>query len=180
MAALFPDNIEIRQYVEYIIAETIVTGEFEDVSNKGFRRLVDYIGGDNIKNQSIEMTAPVNQERAESAGEEIEMTAPVNQETVDSTSFRISFVMPSRFKMETLPLPNDDRIELQTVPAKKMAVIRYSGTWSRSGYEKHLAKLMDYIKQNDLAIKGDPVWARYNPPFTPWFMRRNEIMIELQ
>jgi effector-binding domain-containing protein len=173
-------NIEIRQYQQYIVAETIVSGDLETVSDEGFRRLVDYIGGENIMNQSIEMTAPVNQEKVESAGQKIEMTAPVNQEAVDSANYRISFVMPERFTLETVPRPKDNRIKMREVPAKTVVAIRYSGTWSRSNYEKHLEKLVKYIEENDLEVTGNPVWARYNPPFMPWFMRRNEILLELE
>lgn len=174
------DNIEIREYSEYIVAETIVKGKADDVSGEGFRRLAGYIGGNNYSEKSIEMTAPVNQEKVEEKGEEIEMTTPVTQEPADSGSFRISFVMPARFSMETLPRPNDKRIVLKVVPPKKVAVIRYSGTWSKSNYQENLAKLFDYIEKQNLKIAGDPVWARYNSPITPWFMRRNEIMIEIQ
>ena len=174
------ENIEIRQYSGYIVAETIVTGDFEEAGNKAFSRLFGYIDGENISQESIEMTAPVNQEKLEMEGLEIEMTAPVNQEAVDPGQYRISFVMPSHFTLATLPKPKDERIQLREVTAKKVAVIRYSGTWSKENYAENESALYTFLNEKRYQIKSDPVWSRYDPPFMPWFLRRNEIMIEIQ
>ena len=169
-------NFELRKYLPYIVAETYVEGTFEAVGSEGFRRLADYIGGKNRKKESISMTAPVSQKPA---SEKIAMTAPVKQ-TRENDRWRIAFMMPSAYTIETLPTPDDDRIVLREEKEKTVAVIRYSGTWGKKRYEDHEKKLMAWISAKGLKIVGAPVWARYNPPFLPWFLRRNEIIIPVQ
>jgi hypothetical protein len=170
------DSLELRRYDAYIVAETFVAGEFEDVGSEGFRRLADYINGENRRKQSIAMTAPVTQEIE---SQKIAMTAPVGQEK-SGGKWRITFMMPAEYTLETLPEPLDSRVRLKTEPARLMAAIRYSGTWRRSGYEKNLAKLRAWIEDRGYRPLGEPVWARYNPPFIPWFLRRNEILIPVE
>ncbi|MGD8991614.1 MAG: heme-binding protein [Desulfobacterales bacterium] len=169
-------NFELRQYEPRIVAETFVAGDFEAVGNVGFRRLYDYINGKNIKNENIAMTAPVTQE-AES--EKIAMTAPVTQEKSQG-QWRITFLMPAEYTMETLPKPLDELVQLKEEPGYLMAVIRYSGTWSQKRFEKNKALLQAAITRRGLKPVGQPVWARYDPPFMPWFLRRNEILIRIQ
>jgi hypothetical protein len=166
-------DFELRQYQPQIVAETLVEGDFHEVGNEGFRRLFDYISGKNRKKQSIPMTAPVSQE---AASEKIPMTAPVNQERVGE-KWRITFLLPSSYSMETLPEPLDPRVKLTKVPGRLMAALSYSGTWSRGRYEEKENRLKELIRQRGLKILGGPVFARYNPPFMPWFLRRNEVMI---
>lgn len=170
------DDFEIRQYDSQIVAETYVEGDLEDVGNVGFRRLYGYISGDNQKKQSISMTAPVGQE---AGSEKIAMTAPVGQERKD-TRWRITFLMPAEYSMETLPEPTDPRVRLAENQGRLMAAIRYSGTWSEEGFEENKALLEDYIEKRGLTIAGEPVWARYDPPFMPWFLRRNEVLIPIK
>ncbi len=170
------DDFEIRQYDSQIVAETYVEGDLEDVGNVGFRRLYGYISGDNQKKQSISMTAPVGQE---AGSEKIAMTAPVGQERKD-TRWRITFLMPAEYSMETLPEPTDPRVRLAENQGRLMAAIRYSGTWSEEGFEENKALLEDYIEKRGLTIAGEPVWARYDPPFMPWFLRRNEVLIPIE
>ena len=122
------------------------------------------------------MTAPVTQEVA---SEKIPMTAPVTQEKAGE-KWRIAFVMPSRSSLATLPEPLDSRIKLKEIPARLMAAVRYSGTWSRGRYEDKEKSLREFIRQKALKIVGEPVWARYNPPFMPWFLRRNEVLIPVE
>jgi effector-binding domain-containing protein len=164
------DDYELREYEPHIVAETIVEGEFDEVGNEGFRRLYDYISGNNRKRQSVPMTAPVSQE---ATSEKIAMTAPVNQERVRE-KWRITFLMPSQYSMETLPEPLNRTVELKEVPGRLIAASRYSGTWSRERYEDKEARLLAVIQERGLKPVGQPVFARYNPPFTPWFLRRNE------
>ena len=166
-------DFELRQYESSLGAETTVEGDFHEVGNEGFRRLFDYISGKNRKKQSIPMTAPVSQE---ASSEKIPMTAPVNQEKVGG-AWRITFLMPSAFTMETLPEPLDSRVKLVKIPGRLMAALNYSGTWSRERYEEKEQRLMELIRQRGLKIEGEPVFARYNPPFMPWFLRRNEVLI---
>jgi effector-binding domain-containing protein len=174
------DDIEIRAYNPYIVAEMEISADFEEAGNKAFSALAGYIGGENVSQESIEMTAPVNQEKLAKQSTEIEMTAPVEQETLESGKYRVSFVMPGRFTMATLPKPKDVRIQLREVPEKKVAVIRYSGTWSKNNYEENKSRLLAFIGEKGYEIIGSPLWARYDPPFMPWFLRRNEIMIGIR
>ncbi len=164
---------ELRQYEPYIVAETLVEGNFADVGNEGFRRLARYIFGNNRKQASIDMTAPVGQE---STSEKISMTAPVNQE-YRGGKWRITFTMPSEYSMETLPRPLDSRVELKHEPGRLIAALRYSGIWSRERYEEKKARLMSLVEERGLRIVGNPIFARYNSPFAPWFLRRNEVLI---
>ena len=122
------------------------------------------------------MTVPVAQQRE---GEKIAMTAPVGQEAV-SNQWAVTFMMPTNYTIETLPEPTDEKVRLRPIPARRMAAVRYSGTWSRKRYERNLARLREWMKAQGLAAAGEPVWARYNAPFTPWFLRRNEILVPLE
>ena len=166
---------ELRRLDAHVVAETFVEGDFDDVGTEGFRRLVRYIGGANQAQSQISMTAPVGQEPE---SEEIAMTAPVGQERAGER-FRITFMMPAEYRIEDLPDPIDTRIELRIEDARTVASVRYSGFWSRSRYESHQQKLLHWIRRRGLAAIGEPVWARYDPPFMPWFLRRNEILIEV-
>jgi len=170
------NNFELRQYEPQIVAETFVEGDFKEVGNEGFRRLFGYISGKNIKKQSIPMTAPVSQE---ADYEEIAMTAPVNQVRVDG-KWRITFLMPSGYTMDTLPEPQDTRIDLTEIPGRLMAAYRYSGTWHKTRYEEMKDQLMSLIEEQGLRPVGEPIFARYNPPFMPWFLRRNEVLVQVE
>jgi len=166
-------KFEIRDYAAHVVAETMVDGTMEDAGNKAFRRLFGYISGKNRSRAKIEMTAPVSQE---AAGEKIAMTAPVGQQRAAS-GWVVSFTMPASFTMETLPAPEDPKVVLRQVTASRMAAVRYSGTWSAKRYHQHERKLDAWIEEMNYSRLGDPIWARYNPAFTPWFLRRNEILI---
>lgn len=170
------ENFELRQYAPRIVAETFVTGDFKEVGNVGFRRLYDYINGNNVSNQNMAMTAPVTQE-AES--EKIAMTAPVTQEK-SQDQWRITFLMPAQYTMETLPKPLDQLVQIREEPGYRMAAIRYSGTWSQKRFEQNKTLLQAAIDKRGLKPVGKPVWARYDPPFMPWFLRRNEVLIRVQ
>jgi hypothetical protein len=154
-------DFELRQYVPQIVAETIVEGDFNKVGNEGFSRLFGYISGNNFKKQSISMTAPVNQEQV-------------------GNKWHISFLMPSNFTLETLPEPTDKRIVLKQIPSRNVAAITYSGTWSRSRYEEHKAILVEMMRSRNLKPIGEYIFARYNPPFMPWFLRRNEVLVSVE
>jgi effector-binding domain-containing protein len=166
-------DFELRQYSPHIVAETTVEGTFDQVGSEGFRRLAGYINGENRTKQSIAMTAPVSQE---AQSEKIAMTAPVGQEKLGDR-WRITFVMPLKYALDTLPEPIDSRIETKRETGRLMAAVRYSGTWSRKGYEENKARLLAWIEERGFEQTGDPVWARYDPPFMPWFLRRNEVLI---
>ena len=182
-------DFEVRAYEEQVVAQTRVKGTLEEAGNQAFRPLFRYISGANRSKTKIAMTSPVGQERA--PGKKIAMTAPVGLEpapqaegTGDAVQpsngeWVVTFMMPSNYTMETLPEPLDTKVRLGVVPAHRAATVRYSGTWSRRGYEKHLARLRVWMTEQDLESAGAPVWARYNAPFTPWFLRRNEVLIPL-
>jgi hypothetical protein len=176
----FPD-FELRRYPSYAVAETEVSGPFDEAGNQAFRILADYIFGNNQASTKIEMTAPVSQRPA--TGERIEMTAPVVQRPEPGSAgetFVVGFVMPSRFTLDTLPKPLDKRVRLREEPGKLMGVRRYSGRWTESAYRENEARLLDAVEAAGLKPVGEPVYARYNSPFSLWFMRRNEVMVELE
>lgn len=176
------DTFEIREYAPYVVAQTEVTGTFDEMGKQAFRILFKYISGENKQRSKIKMTAPVIQESSVKEGQKISMTAPVIQEidkkNLKSTTY--SFVMPHNFKLDTLPLPLDKRITLKEIPARSVAVLQYSGSWSEKRYKRNEAILLKALDDADIKIIGKPSFARYNSPFTLWFMRRNEIMIEVQ
>ncbi len=169
-------RFELRLYAPCIAAETVVESDFGEAGNIAFRRLYKYISGENRTSQSIAMTAPVNQE---ARSEKIAMTAPVNQQR-SGGNWVVSFLMPAKYTMQTLPEPLDPSVTLKEIPARKMASVRYSGTWSRKRYDKHQARLMQFIEKRGWKVVGEPVFARYDPPFQLPFLRRNEILIPVE
>jgi effector-binding domain-containing protein len=167
------NEFEIRDYTPHILAETIVEGDFEEAGNKAFNRLFRYISGVNRSRDKVKMTIPVAQEPI---GEKIEMTAPVGQQRFQER-WAVSFMMPASYTLETLPEPEDPKVTLRQVPARRIAAVRYSGFWNEKSYLRYKLELESWIRERGLTVVGDPIWARYNPPFTPWFLRRNEILI---
>ena len=165
-------NFEVREYEPHVLAETIVDGDFDQAGNKAFRRLFKYISGNNNSRQKIEMASPVSQE---SESEKIAMTSPVGQQK-SQENWAVSFMMPASYSINMLPKPKDPKITLRQVKARQIAAIRYSGTWSGKRYLRHKKELEDWIKKENLTVTGETVWARYNPPFKPWFLRRNEVL----
>jgi effector-binding domain-containing protein len=166
-------DFELRDYPAHVVAETVVDGTLEDAGNKAFSRLFGYISGNNRSRDKIAMTAPVSQKPA---SEKIAMTAPVGQQRAEE-GWVVSFTMPVSYTLETLPVPEDPEVKLRQVPARRMASVQYSGTWSESRYLRYRQDLESWIEKNGFRVQGEPVWARYNSPFTPWFLRRNEILI---
>lgn len=170
------DSFQVRLYEPHIVAETIVDSQFEDAGSKTFKRLFKYISGNNRSQQNIEMTSPVTQE---AGSEKIEMTSPVGQRD-DNGRWAVSFTMPASYSYDTLPEPKDPKIVLRRVSQQFIASIEYSGFWSKKSYLSNKDKLQDWINENSYNITGKAVWARYNAPFTPWFLRRNEILIPIK
>lgn len=170
-------NIEYRQYQPYLVAETVVTDEIDrnDAANKGFMRLFKYITGANTAQTKIDMTAPVQQAKVSA---EIAMTAPV-QQARSADGWRIAFMLPGKFSLTDAPVPDDESITVHEVPGRVMAVIRYSGRWTTSNVEKNEAILMQHLTDQAITAVGTIETAAYNAPFTPPFMRRNELMLEV-
>jgi len=169
------DDIEVRQYDAYTVAEVVVAGPAEEAGNLAFPILAGYIFGKNKGERKFAMTAPVTQA---AVPVKLEMTAPVTQ-TAAPGGFLVQFVLPKGVTVTSAPEPLDARIHLRDVAPSRVAVIRYSGFWSASNYDEHLAKLQSALRAGDLTWSGAPVYSRYNAPFTPWFMRRNEIWLHL-
>jgi effector-binding domain-containing protein len=165
---------EVRLYEPVLVAETRVNTDFEQAGNSAFRILADYIFGNNLSKSKIAMTAPVSQ----SSSEKIAMTAPVNL-SKDKDSYLVQFTMPEKYTLDTLPKPIDERVSIRQIPARKVAVFRYSGSWSESRYNEKLQIFTKELEKDNMKTKGEPVFARFNSPFSLWFLRRNEIWIDL-
>ena len=177
------EPIEIRVYKPMILATTTVeTTDYKEGSRVGFRRLADYIFGENTKSEKIGMTAPVYQTSSEEDdGEKIGMTAPVYQEEGSDGVWKMAFVMPERYTMETLPKPVDSTIQLETQPAKTFAVLRFRGRYSERNIERHRAQLEAWLEDNgEWEATSKTRAAGYDPPFTLPMFRRNEILVEVE
>ncbi len=169
------DGIEIREYAAYTVAEVLVNADASDAGNRAFPILAGYIFGKNKGERTFAMTAPVTQT---AAPVKMEMTAPVTQTAV-AGGFMVQFVLPKGVTVANAPEPLDARVVLREVATQRVAVIRYSGFWSESNYNEHLAKLQSGLRAADIAWTGEPVYSRYDGPMTPWFLRRNEIWLPL-
>ena len=167
---------EIRKYGPIVVAETKIESDFENAGNQAFRILAGYIFGRNKSKTKIAMTAPVTQE---ASSEKIAMTAPVTQ-TKASSGFLVQFTMPEKYTLETLPIPDDSRVELRQLPARRVAVYTYSGSWSESRYTEKLSNFKLELQNDKVTSFCEPTIARYNSPFALWFLRRNEIWLEVK
>lgn len=170
------DAFEVREYQPKLIAQVLVTGTFDSASSKGFRLLADFIFGNNKTNEGskkIDMTAPVV---TRDASEKIEMTAPVVSEETER-GWYISFNMPKQYSKDTLPIPNNPEVKIIDVPSEKYAVITFSGLVREKKYVEMLNLLNEEMRKRNLEPKGPVILARYNPPWTLPFLRRNELMI---
>lgn len=167
------DGAEIRQYAPYVVAQVLVSGPADEAGNTAFPILAGYIFGKNKGEKTFAMTAPVTQT---AAPVKLEMTAPVTQ-TPAPGGHLVQFVLPKSVTLASAPEPLDARVQLLEVPGKRIAVIRYSGFWTQANYEEHLGKLKVALQSAQIGWTGEPVLSRYNAPWTPWFMRRNEVWL---
>ena len=172
------DVFEVRQYAPYLVAEVVVPGPATEAGNQGFRLLAGYIFGKNKGERKLEMTAPVTQAPVPAPPIKLEMTAPVTQ-AATAGGFLVQFVMPKGYTLATLPEPLDPKVKLREVPGNRVAVIRFSGSWSQSTYEENLQTLRQALAAAGLATSGEPVSSRYNSPFSLPFLRRNEVWLTL-
>ena len=170
------ENIQIRHYPALLIAETTIVDDYKNASNQGFQRLAGYIFGNNQKQQSLVMTAPVIQERQ---AETLAMTAPVLQQK-SGTVWLMAFVLPTGYSVSTAPIPNDKAITIKELPAKKVAVIRYTGSLCESGIEKNADTLINWLNQHDIKMLSPARSAAYDPPWTLPFLRLNEVHIDIE
>ncbi len=175
------NNYEIRLYPSHIVAQTTVKGTYKEALNQGFRIVAGYIFGGNTKKESIAMTAPVIEKSVDgkSTSQSIAMTAPV-MANIEGESHTIAFGMPKSYTLETLPTPNDSRVSLVTVPEKKMAVIRFSWWRTDARVQSKKQELIDSLKKDNVSAIGGPQYAGYNAPWTPPWMNRNEVLIEIK
>ena len=173
------EGFEVRRYEAHVVAEVTVPGPAEKAGNRAFGILVGYIGGANHAKRSVSMTAPVLQQPA-TAGRSIAMTAPVLQQPADAADESlVSFVMPADESLETLPAPTNPKVRLRAIPEQFMAAVQYSGRWTRDSYDEHANRLLQAVKAANLDVTGPAQWARYDPPWKPWFLRRNEVLLPI-
>ncbi len=168
---------DIREYESYIIAETDVTGNYNDATREGFGVIADYIFGNNTSRSSIAMTAPVLENKS---SEKIAMTVPVIDTEKDASSRTISFVLPSEYTLETLPMPNNPQVKITQVPPRKVAVLSFTWYPTANRVEKKKNELLSLLAKDDLEVAGEIQVARYNPPLSMPLMLRNEIIIAVQ
>jgi hypothetical protein len=171
---------ELRAYKPVIVAETLVDGSMDEAGNKGFRLIADYIFGNNKShagsNEKISMTVPV---AMAPKSEKISMTVPVSMQ-VNAGKWRMYFVMPSKYTLETLPVPNNAEVKLSEVPAKKYGVMHFSGFAGEAKTAKKTEALLAWLQAKKIKPSGAPELARYNAPWTLPFLRRNEVMVEYE
>ncbi|MEM9223346.1 MAG: heme-binding protein, partial [Pseudomonadota bacterium] len=171
-------SFEVRQYAPMLVASTNVSGERQEAASKGFSPLAGFIFGDNKPKAKIEMTAPVVQE-PEREGAKIEMTAPVVQAPSGDERWTVSFVMPKAFTSETLPEPTSDTVQVTTMPAERVAAVRFSGVARDKALAERTAALEKWMADNGLTPAGPPRYAYYDPPWRLPFLRRNEVIVPL-
>ena len=168
-------HVELRRYPAQIKAEVEVDGlTYQKALYQGFSILAGFIFGDNIDTEKIAMTSPVQV----SNPKKIEMTKPVTVR--GDGSYSVAFIMPVKYTLETLPKPNDPRINLTEIDSEVMAALRFSGYFSENKVRKAKQRLGGWIAQEGLEAEGDYIVARYNPPWVPWFLARNEVMIQIK
>jgi len=167
-------DVEVRAYDPVIQAVTDVAGGFDRVQSEGFRRLAGYIFGGNRQRQSIAMTAPVTTEPVVLA-----MTSPVSTTANPDQTHRVSFTMPAGMTLASLPEPNDPRVTLVALPRRVVAVLRFSGFSGEARVKDEQHTLLATLGRVGLATRGAPSLARYDPPWTLPFLRRNELQVEL-
>ena len=170
---------QIRSYAPMILAEVKVEGDLDEASSQGFRLIAAYIFGQNQVSEKIAMTTPVAIEGQTPKSAKIAMTSPVNIES-NAGQWIVSFVMPAQYTMESLPKPLNSKVQIRQIPAVKRAVIGFSGFYNANKVTERTLELEEWMKTKNLQAASAPKFARYNPPWTLPFMRRNEIMIDVR
>jgi hypothetical protein len=149
------NDVEIREYADQIWAVTLAEDQ-----DRGFGLLFSYISGANDEGMKIEMTAPVVTGNAE------------------GRPF-IAFVIPEGFDLEGTPRPRDERVKIELVEGRRMAAVRFSGYATEERQKRHLSALNETLKAHGMMARGEPVLMQYNDPWTPPFIRRNEVAVEV-
>lgn len=169
-------GFELRRYPAHMVAEVTVSAGFEDAGNRAFRYLFGYITGENRSRSTLAMTSPVVQKPD---AEAMEMTAPVVQRTADAGFWVIAFVLPDTITAETAPDPIRPEVRVRLIPESLSAARQYSGRWTQAAYQKHCADLLSQVAAAGMTPIGEPRFARFDPPYKPWFLRRNEVIIDV-
>jgi hypothetical protein len=171
------DDYEIREYPAHLVAQTTVTGSYDDALQDGFRIVAGYIFGGNVQKKRIAMTAPVVEQP--SRGQSIAMTAPVTA-NIDGASHTIAFGMPRSYTLASLPTPTDSRVTLMEIPTRKMAVKRFSLQRTDTRVQTKKQELLLALSRDKISTIGEPQYAGYNAPWTPPWMMRHEVMVEIR
>lgn len=167
-------EFELREYPAHLVAEVTVEAGFEDAGNRAFNTLLQYISGANRAHAKMAMTAPVVQ------SQRLAMTAPVIQTPAQGNGYTVAFVLPASVAADQAPVPTNPNVTVRQVPPCLVAAVRYSGRWSQSSYDSQVKGLLNAIRDAGLTATSLPRFARFDPPFKPWFMRRNEVLVDVQ
>ena len=170
-------EFELRRYPSHLVAEVTLRSSFQRAGNIAFGSLFGYLNGQNRAGRSVAMTAPVVQSAGGAENEA--MTAPVAQRGTEEGGYTVAFVLPASMTAETAPEPTDPEVTIRTVPPTLAAAAGYSGRWSQASYERHCTRLLEAIEAEGLRAVGTPRFARFDPPFKPWFLRRNEVVVDV-
>ena len=154
-------EVEVRIYERHLLASVDVNSSFKDAGNAAFRPLFRYISGRNADEQEIAMTAPVIQSASRK----------------DDAAWTVSFVMPASLLDTGAPRPNTERVEIIERSEQLIAALSYNGSWSVGLFEKNKEELIQQLERSPYSICGEVMWARHNAPFTPWFLKKNEVLI---
>ena len=171
-------NFEIREYASYLVAEVFMEGEdFDEASGDGFRILADYIFGNNLSHSaSVQMAG-----KAEAASENIAMTAPVQMDQGEQPDqWRMAFSLPSKWNLETAPVPNDQRVNLREILPERMVVLQFSGRMGARDLEEKEQELRQWATKQGITVVGSVRTARYDPPWTLPFLRKNEVQLKVE
>jgi hypothetical protein len=175
-------HFELRRYPAHVLAELQVHAAFDRAANEAFRSLFNYTSGSNKARQKLSMTAPVLQENASS--EEMVMTAPVLLSGPiprgEDEDYVVAFVLPPGVTVDSAPVPDEPRVKIREVPGSLTAVARFSGSGSATAFQRHSVALLEALRLAGLSPVGAPRFARFDPPFKPWFLRHNEVVIDVE
>ena len=171
-------QFEIREYAGYITAYTDLSAEYDSALAQGFGILANYIFGRNRKHEHVAMTAPVT-ESVKSLPEKIAMTSPVFNQPTGNQTHRVSFMMPSKYTLESLPSPNNADINFRKIEPYKAAVLSFSGYLNSRTVHKKTEELLAWLAAKKLSPKSAVSSAQYNPPWIPGWFRRNEVLVEV-